>query len=455
MKYLRALSGFHFLAIPLLCVCFALALLTACSPESESSSSSLSEPEIAVIEQINKPEFINAFFPKDNYLLDTLSTRLEDEKDDTAIVVFTIRHKSGGIDKFEAEVRKESGTWKVAELIWWELKHPKHENRIVTNNMILGAVCLVALLAVAWLVVKKRFGRARGETDKPAQNFLPKKDPAISLPVKSNLRDFGIPIGKESSALRPAIEKFDKARAKSEKWGDRTFFRTIVLAYLVAPFLVFLGGAVLVIPDKGLWGSVDYIMLKGIGRFIGHCILAGGGAATVFLIPWTFFWFARMCFATYMKGNAAKELQQARNQYASDVNKYFKGVFKDTNAFWYDGQGLIYSNDICAYFSVDTGDFVAYNKSDIKDVTREHVHTGFTGSSHSTTQGRYTSPNHFGTGSYSGSTTTSFQAVNHYEWHLDILTGFAPHPKISVVVSDDDEGVAKDLIAQAYAVLKP
>jgi hypothetical protein len=260
------------------------------------------------------------------------------------------------------------------------------------------------------------------------------KDLAISLPVKSNLRDFGIPAGRESSALRPAIEKLDKARARVKK---KMWLLPVILAYLIVPFVLFLFGVNAIIGGD---------TTRSIGRIIEMSLSSGGSIVTVFfVIPWTIFVFVRLIFVVSIQNKADEELQQALNQYASDVTKYFKGVFKDATAFSHNRRVLVYSNEVCAYFSIDTGIFVAYNKSDIKEVTRERVRIGSS----------YMYPEDtdidVDIDTLASSTAT---AIDHYEWHLDILTGFAPHPKISMVIPDRVKW-AENEIAKAYAVLKP
>lgn len=115
--------------------------------------------------------------------------------------------------------------------------------------------------------------------------------------------------------------------------------------------------------------------------------------------------------------------------------------------------GFIYSNNKFIYFDSDTGLLIAYNKSNIKEVSRERVHVGANTTGNSGTAGvGYTFQN---TGITVGGAETSSQSntQNIYEWHFDVLTDFISYPKVSLVLEDSPR--VEDFIGQAYAILKP
>lgn len=119
-----------------------------------------------------------------------------------------------------------------------------------------------------------------------------------------------------------------------------------------------------------------------------------------------------------------------------------------------DGKkGLIYSSSGLVYYESDKGLLVAYDKSNIKEVSRERLHVGAntTGISDTTGVG-YTFQN---TGITVGGakTQTTSNVTNHYEWHFDVMTNFMTYPKVSLVLNDTPS--VEDFIGRAYAILKP
>lgn len=152
--------------------------------------------------------------------------------------------------------------------------------------------------------------------------------------------------------------------------------------------------------------------------------------------------------------------------YAS--SEWYKVLYKHTDMFirpvaeklitggWYSyrtGQKcLIYNKEGFVYFDTYNSTLVAYNKSNIKDVTRERLHLGSsTSGGSSTTGGAYVTNDGFvRTG---GSTQTYSNTVNEYEWHFDIFTDFLDYPKVSLVLNDNKS--VEEFTGKAYALLKP
>lgn len=139
------------------------------------------------------------------------------------------------------------------------------------------------------------------------------------------------------------------------------------------------------------------------------------------------------------------------------LNKYLGGRAYS----FYDGRVLFYSDKNCVYSDCDTGETVAYDKSNIKEVMLEHVHLGSTttGTSTSKTKGSInesllSSSNFRMFNQKSTTTTTSVSNTkDHYEWRLDIMTSFIEHPKLSLIFPDSKEG--EEAVKTIYAILRP
>jgi len=143
---------------------------------------------------------------------------------------------------------------------------------------------------------------------------------------------------------------------------------------------------------------------------------------------------------------------------AEDVMKNsFKGA---ASYFYYRTDALIYNDVMCAYLSIDKGDFIVYSKSNIKDVIRERVHVGTQSTTVGTTTGksRKTFANMagfspFGTREHKITTTFSTSTREIYEWHFDIFTDFMPYPRVSIILPDGKW--AENETGKAYGILKP
>lgn len=161
------------------------------------------------------------------------------------------------------------------------------------------------------------------------------------------------------------------------------------------------------------------------------------------------------------KASADAKLQQDISQHCGAIAQYMvDNYFNKATYFYYFTNGLIYNNNMCAYFSTDSGDFVVYDKTNIKDVTRERVHVGTHTTSSATTTGKSMNTlettlglNPFETRRHTSSTNIISHSKEIYEWHLDIFSNFMEYPKISLVLPDDK--FSEDEIGKAYGVLKP
>jgi len=161
------------------------------------------------------------------------------------------------------------------------------------------------------------------------------------------------------------------------------------------------------------------------------------------------------------KANADEKLLVEISHHCDAIAHYLvENYFKGATYFYYYTDALIYDNNICAYLSTDSGDFVIYNKSNIKDVTRERVHIGTQTISTATTTGKSEKTlantlgiNPFGTQKHKSSTSVNTNSREIYEWHFNIFTDFIPYPKVSMILPD--EKFAEDEIGKAYGILKP
>lgn len=114
---------------------------------------------------------------------------------------------------------------------------------------------------------------------------------------------------------------------------------------------------------------------------------------------------------------------------------------------------LIYSDQQFAYFDLNDGTLVAYNNGDIKEVSRERLHTGSYTQSNSSSVGMATTIGDTGVAVGNAQTSSSANTTDNYEWHFDILTNFIDYPKVSLVLADEPS--VEDFIGKAYAILKP
>jgi hypothetical protein len=199
-----------------------------------------------------------------------------------------------------------------------------------------------------------------------------------------------------------------------------------------------------------------------------------GGLALIVLILFLFFYHFLAIFIGFFGGilcftlcakpigvNASAILNRAINTHCQwVVKKLVDSCFHSVHYFYYRTDALIYNNNMCAYLSTKSGELVIYNKSNIKEVSRERVHLRSETTGSATTTGRSTNTvstafgvNPFNTRKHKNTTQVNTTTKEFYEWHLDILADFFEHPKISLVLPDGK--FAEDEIGKAYAVLKP
>lgn len=160
-------------------------------------------------------------------------------------------------------------------------------------------------------------------------------------------------------------------------------------------------------------------------------------------------------------GKAQEKFSTALNEYSQLISKkLINEQFEGSKILSFEDQTIIYNNSTLVYLSVITGDFVIYDNVNIKEVSRERVHTGSTTKSTSVTNGRSRDTvgtavglNPFESRKINAVTSTNSNSVDNYEWHFDILTDFMSYPKVSFVTPDND--YFENEIGMAYGILKP
>lgn len=142
-------------------------------------------------------------------------------------------------------------------------------------------------------------------------------------------------------------------------------------------------------------------------------------------------------------------------------NKIFSTGFRWFR--WYD-QYMLYCNEGMIFVDINQDLIVAYNKSDIKEVNKERVHTGSHTTSNTTGVGVGTAKTTAQTGMLGGSflrsngigvnqARTNADTTDFYEWHFDVLTDYLTYPKVSMIIEDSRSN--EDMLNEAYAILKP
>lgn len=249
-----------------------------------------------------------------------------------------------------------------------------------------------------------------------------------SLPQKWNLYNFtGLPDfdNWDEGAQANAIYNQKKEQLDSLK---RTYRKASVIGAVLGPFLFLIG------VGRGFW-------LFGVILIIAAYLIRKNGYVT--------------------RKNVYEKLDEASSE-------WYQALYKHTDMFikpvaeklmsggWYSyrtGQKcLVYGKEGFVYFDTANSTLAAYNKSNIKDVTRERVHLGSSTSGGASTTGTaYTFGNGITIGG--GNTKTYSNTVNQYEWHLDIFTDFLDYPKVSLVLNDNKS--VEEFVGKAYALLRP
>lgn len=152
---------------------------------------------------------------------------------------------------------------------------------------------------------------------------------------------------------------------------------------------------------------------------------------------------------------ANEELTQARYQHTDYLAEQVGAKLMIGQWAWFRTarKALLYSNERFIYLDADASLLVAYNKSDIKEVYRERVHTGSHTNASSNTFGGATAIGDTGLSIGGANTNTNSNTTDFYEWHFDVLTNYLPYPKVSLVLTDSPS--VENMIGKAYAILKP
>ena len=177
-------------------------------------------------------------------------------------------------------------------------------------------------------------------------------------------------------------------------------------------------------------------------------------------------------FGFTRKGLVAKYFTQEHNaavdryyNYWNQLANYiFKEIFPGSGWNRFGLDYIVYSNDGMLYIDVKQDLLVGYKKSNIKEVTRERVHTGSHTTSDTTGVGVGTGKTSAVTGLLGGEhlrtngigigkARTNSDTTDYYEWHFDVMSDFMGYTKVSVVV--DDSPQHEDMINKMYAILKP
>jgi hypothetical protein len=149
-------------------------------------------------------------------------------------------------------------------------------------------------------------------------------------------------------------------------------------------------------------------------------------------------------------------LPQKKNEYLFSIlnlikNKYLP-KFRILDVFEYEK--LFFSNEGCALVSVESGRIILYGKNNIKNVLLEHKHIGSSSYGSSYSYGGMDKESelifhvHRNISIAGGSHSDTYEeieheneSIEHYEWHLDILTDFMEYPKLSFIFDDNSKGV--------------
>lgn len=197
-----------------------------------------------------------------------------------------------------------------------------------------------------------------------------------------------------------------------------------------------------------MWAAIFF----GMGAF--------GQSAVLGILIWVIaILLAKRSLAGHMLDNAEndanaklREIQGEHTELCAD-NVAKKLMIGQWSWFRTGREVLIYSGERFAYLNAAQGSLVAYNNSNIKEVTRERLHTGTHTDSNSNTVGGGTAIGNTGLAVGGAKTSTTSDTTDFYEWHFDILTDFLTYPKVSFVLADSPN--TENLIGKAYAILKP
>lgn len=269
-----------------------------------------------------------------------------------------------------------------------------------------------------------------------------------NLPKKWNLYKFtGLPYFNNWAKGIKANEYYEQMKKEYDEINGKNMYGCVgSICWLGSYFVLMFCGAKLLF--------YDWMTRLGSYKFT-FCVAI---LPTVFLVVWH---------------QHEKKEKMARNSFDRATSERQTAIYQYTDIFiqpladklmsgyWRSyrtgTQCIIYGDDGLIYFSTHDSTLVAYNKSNIKDVTRERVHIGAsTNSQTNSYTSTYAYDDYIGTGVRAGSNTSTSgysDTTDYYEWHLDIFTDFIDYPKVSLVLSDSPS--TEDAIGKIYAILKP
>lgn len=175
------------------------------------------------------------------------------------------------------------------------------------------------------------------------------------------------------------------------------------------------------------------------------------------IIAWAIGFFVFGKRMGYLTKRFTKEHDDAVNRYYNYwdqlANYISEKIFPGSGWNRFGLDYIVYSNDGMLYIDVNQDLLVGYKKSDIKEVTRERVHTGSHTTGNTTGVGIAGSKSGSSIGIGVGKARTNSDTTDYYEWHFDVMSDFMGYPKVSVVVADSPH--YEDMINKMYAILKP
>ncbi|MBZ5985085.1 hypothetical protein KIJ05_08150 [Leuconostoc gelidum subsp. gasicomitatum] len=208
--------------------------------------------------------------------------------------------------------------------------------------------------------------------------------------------------------------------------------------------------------DEIAKNRITYKWVTIISIIVGICVAGSGIGLLVFIIPFLF-----RKNGTFNK-KLTQKLVEVENNFNDALYRHTDMFIKplaaklmlgEWKSFRTVRQCLVYSNQRLIYFDVDKELLVAYNKENIKEVSRERLHTGAHTTGQSTSLGGGTTLGKTNIMVGGAQTNTESDVTNFYQWHFDILTDFISYPKVSLIL--DDSPKVEDLIGTAYSILKP
>lgn len=159
---------------------------------------------------------------------------------------------------------------------------------------------------------------------------------------------------------------------------------------------------------------------------------------------------AKYLYTRFMISPIKEKYSKKRAEYAWEIGNEMMNFYG--GFLWDFGNGyfFLFNPDLCLYVDTERGEWVGYDKPSIKEVQPNHVHIGSSTVSKTSSSGvgiAWTNS----VGSYHGSSTTHSETTSHYEWRLDILTGFVHYANLTLVFPDNHDG--EDYVKKVKALL--